>query len=347
MGRMKKNSLFSLVHDYFTMYLPAQQRSPNTIRSYQTAIVMFLEYVKKQNHIEFKDITFEMLTAKSLSDFLGSMEIQRGCSTSSCKQRLHCIRAFFSYAAEQDINLVIYWEGIKKVKLPDAPKVPVNYLSEKAVESILSCPDQNSDKGIRNMFLMLFLYQTGARIQELLDIRLTDIHWGTTVTVTLHGKGRKTRSVPIVDKAVSHLKKYVSKFHPEESQYSEQYLFYVVRNNTNKRMTEDNARRIVARYGNEAKRICPEIVKKVHPHLFRHSRAMHLYQNGLDLTLISQWLGHSQFETTLIYAHADTELKRQAIERALPNDKSLAIHLNADRFQISDEETLKRLCGLR
>ena len=112
-------------------------------------------------------------------------------------------------------------------------------------------------------------------------------------------------------------------------------------------MTEDNARKFVARYGNEAKSVCHEIREKVTPHMFRHSRAMHLYQNGLDLTLVSQWLGHSQLETTLIYAHADTELKRQAMEQAIPNDKTLAMHLNADRFQISDEETLKQLCGLR
>jgi len=347
MGRVKKNTLFSLIHDYFTIYLQTRKRSENTIRSYKTAMVMFLEFVKIQKNIEFKDITFEMLTTKVLSDFLGFLEKQRGCGASSCKQRLHSIRAFFTYAAEQDVNFVVYWEAIKNVKIADTPKAPVEYLSETAVESILSCPDQTSEKGIRNMFLMLFLYQTGARIQELLDIRLNDIHWSKVVAITLRGKGGKTRSVPIVDKAVAHLQKYVSKFHPGDLPCSEQYLFYVVRDNAKKRMTEDNARRIVARYGSAAKSICPEIPDNVYPHLFRHSRAMHLYQNGLDLTLISQWLGHSQLETTLIYAHADTELKRRAIERAIPNDKTLAKHLNADRFQISEEETLKALCGLR
>lgn len=346
MGRVKNNTLFSLTHDYLKLYLPAR-KSGNTLRSYKAALDMFFDFVKEKKHVAFKDITFEMLTSEALADFLCYIKCQRGCSTSSCKQRLHSIRAFFSYAAEQDIAALVYWEDIKKVTLANEPITPVAYLSESAVESVLNRPDQTAEKGLRDMFLMLFLYQTGARIQELLDIKLSDIRWGKTVTITLHGKGGKIRSVPIVDKAVSHLKKYISRFHPDELPHSEKYLFYVVRGNEKKRMTEDNARKFVARYANEAKSICHEVPDKVTPHMFRHSRAMHLYQNGLDLTLISQWLGHSQLETTLIYAHADTELKRQAMEKAIPNDKTLAAHLNADRFQISDEEILKQLCGLR
>ena len=114
-----------------------------------------------------------------------------------------------------------------------------------------------------------------------------------------------------------------------------------------KRMTEDNVRQLVRKYGKQAREICKEVPENVHPHLFRHSWAMILYQNGVDLTLISQWLGHSNLETTLIYAHADTELKRKALEQAVPDDSPLKEHLNATRYKVSDEELLKRLCGLK
>ena len=146
---------------------------------------------------------------------------------------------------------------------------------------------------------------------------------------------------------MQHLKKYLALFHPEQNLFSEQYLFYVIRNQNRKRMTEDNVRKLIAKYGVQARKICKEVPENVHPHLFRHSWAMVLYQNGVDLTLISQWLGHSNLETTLIYAHADTELKRKALEKAVPVESQLKEHLNAERYKVSDEELLKRLCGLK
>ena len=100
------------------------------------------------------------------------------------------------------------------------------------------------------------------------------------------------------------------------------------------------------RYGREAQRLCPEIPDNVHPHLFRHSRAMHLYQGGMDLTLVSQWLGHANLQTTLIYAHADTEQKRKAIELAEHSDSPTKKNPSPGRYTIDDEETLKRLYGL-
>jgi site-specific recombinase XerD len=128
---------------------------------------------------------------------------------------------------------------------------------------------------------------------------------------------------------------------------SSQYLFYVVRSGTKKRMTEDNARKMMHIYGVEARKSCIEVPENVHPHLWRHSRAMHLYRHGMPLVEISQWLGHANLETTLIYAHADTEHKRRAIECSTPDGSPLKKHLDSERFQIDDVDTLKRLWGLR
>ena len=129
--------------------------------------------------------------------------------------------------------------------------------------------------------------------------------------------------------------------------FSQQHLLYVVRNGAKKRMTEDNARHLIHEYGVTARLHCLEVPENVHPHLFRHSCAMHLYQSGVDLTLVSQWLGHANLKITLIYARADTELKRKAIEKAVPEESPLKEYLNAERYKINDEDELKRLCGLR
>jgi integrase len=122
------------------------------------------------------------------------------------------------------------------------------------------------------MFLLLFLYQTAARVQEVLDVRLCDIVIGETSIVTLRGKGAKTRTVPLREKFVQHLKRYLAIFHPDSGRYSDNRLFYIVRDGMPKRMTEDNVRRIVRQYGTSARRVCPQVPENLHPHMFRHSR---------------------------------------------------------------------------
>lgn len=342
------NPLFSAIHDYLKLYLPGERRcSPHTIRSYQKALEMLLDYVKARNGMPLHKITFEVIDRTVLSEFLNHLETERGCSLSTRNHRLQCIRAFYNYAANENISIVTHRDEIQKVSAAKVPDRLVEHMSESAVDAILSEPDTATTKGLRDMFLMLLLYKTGARIQELLDIRMRDIQYGKASAVTLRGKGGKIRHVPLRDNIVRHLREYIKIFHQDERIDSEHYLFYVVRNGTKKRMTEDNARYIIREYGAAARLKCAEVPDSVHPHLFRHSCAMSLYRNGVELTLVSQWLGHADLETTLIYAHADTELKRKAIEKAIPNDSPLKEHIDAERYKISDDEVLKTLCGLK
>lgn len=340
--------LFTLVRSFFLVFLPEEQKcSQNTIRSYRKSLELLFDFVKERNSVALNEITFEMMDRNTVSEFLSYLETERNCSISTRNHRLHCIRAFFKYAAQEDITVIAHLEEIQKVKRAKQLETIVEHMSEDAVQAILKQPDTYTEKGKRDAFLLLFLYKTGARVQELVDIRLCDIQLGKYPKVTIHGKGAKTRAIPLRDDVVQHLKKYLALFHPEQNFFSEQYLFYVNRNQNRKRMTEDNVRKLIAKYGVQARKICKEVPENVHPHLFRHSWAMVLYQNGVDLTLISQWLGHSNLETTLIYAHADTELKRKALEKAVPVDSPLKEHLNAERYKVSDEELLKRLCGLK
>ncbi len=169
-----------------------------------------------------------------------------------------------------------------------------------AVKAILQEPDTTTRKGLRDQFLMTMLYDTGARIQELMDIRLRDIRFGKAPTVTLHGKGGKTRLVPLQDATIPMLKNYMNVFHSDENIYSEQPLFFVLRNGRKKQMHHDTARQLIYEYGVLAREHCRDVPDNVHPHLWRHTRAMHLYQSGVDLNLIGQWLGHARLQTTLM-----------------------------------------------
>lgn len=343
----KMNSLFTMIHNFLLIALPKERKcSENTIRSYKKALELLLDFTKKKTGKPLSALSFEDINKNTLSEFLEYLETERSCSVSTRNQRLHCIRSFYRYAAQEDISTVCYFNEIEKVKKAKQRRNLIEHMSETAIQTILSQPDTTTRNGKRDAFMMLFLYRTGIRVQELVDIKLADIRLGNHPCLTVCGKGAKIRSVPLREDTAKHLKQYLECFHYGESMYSNDYLFYTIRNGNKKRMTEDNVRCLTRKYGNAARKECLEVPENVHPHLFRHSLAMTLYQNGVDLSLISQWLGHSCLETTLIYAHADTEIKRQAIEKAVPEESELKQFLNAERYTVDDEELLKQLCGL-
>jgi site-specific recombinase XerD len=350
MTGVKDAVLFQSVHDFINVNLPNQRKcSQHTIRSYRHTLKSLLNFVKTNKQIPLSKVTFKMLDAKMIIAFLDSMEEANNWSISTRNQRLNTIRSFFHYAADFDPTATIYRTEVDKVAIKKQEKnYCVEHLNELAMKTVIEQPNTSTAKGLRNRFLMILLYDTGARIQELLNIRLQDlrIEKASTSTVTLYGKNSKIRSVPLMEKTVSHLHDYLKAFHNGETLCTERPLFYVLRDGIPKFMCTDNARRIIKGYGKKAKMVCADVPDVVRPHLFRHSRAMHLYRHGMDLSLVSQWLGHAQFETTLIYARADTGQKRKAIEKATPKSNPLNAHFNADRYTITDDDTLMRLCGL-
>jgi site-specific recombinase XerD len=348
MTKIENGSLFWLIHNYIKIHLPKQRKvSPNTVRSYREALELLVDFTKDEKKIPLADVTFEMLTAETIAGFLDFLEVGRGCSISTRNIRLAAIRAFFKYAADVDITAATFLKELKKVpvKKPDCVEA-IEYMSETAITALIAEPDVSTPKGLRDRFFMILLYDTGARVQEMIDIRLHDFRYGKTPTITLHGKGGKIRTVPLMAKTVDHLRLYLNTFHPQ-SDDNDRCLFYSVIHGQMNPLSDDCVRKFLKQYGISASKRCPEVPTNVHPHLWRHSRAMHLYQHGMDLTLISQWLGHANLETTLVYAHADTEHKRRAIEIATGGDVHSPTYISPGRFTVSDDDTLKRLSGLR
>jgi len=349
MIKFGNSSLFGLIHDYLKVYLPKQRKlSTNTIRSYREALELLVDFVKEQKGVPLQDVTFEMLTSDMIVAFLNYLEHKRGCGVATRNNRLAAIRAFFQYAADRDVTTAFALSDMKKVTVAKPDRVNViGYMSMAAITAIVERINVTTPKGFRDMVFIMLMYDTGARIQEMIDIKLCDLRLGKTPTIVLHGKGNKIRSVPLMEKTVLHLQKYLSVFHAGESLYSEASLFYSVIRGQRNPLSDRRIRYLLKDYGAKAHERCLEVPANVHPHLFRHSRAMHLYQQGMDLTLVSQWLGHANLETTQVYAHADTEHKRKAIAAATPADNPLHAKLSPERFTISDDETLKRLSGLR
>lgn len=347
MKKLSDEKLYDTINSYFTKYLDTMKKSSkNTIRSYRKALSDFIDWTAADHECSIFDITFKMLDDKSLAGYLQSIE-DNGDSITTRNQRLQAIRSFFSYAAKMDPAFVIYYNNILKVPAKkDLKLYTIDYLRENELKILFQQPDQGTYLGYRDLFIMILMYDSAARVQEIVDVKICDIKDYDTPIMLLHGKGNKDRTVPLMKSTMKHFHKYMDLFHPGVSNDSDEYLFYSVIHGEARPLDTSTIRKMMIKYGNMAKEKCPSITVNVHPHLLRHSRAMHLRQHGMSLALISEWLGHSDPRTTLIYAHADTEEKRKAIEKATPAN-SVIRKSSTMRYKISDEDMLKKLYGLK
>lgn len=337
---------FQLIRDFLTVYLPKQKSaSPHTIKSYKNVLNLLIDYTLDSLNCSITEIKFETIIRQHIEAFLEWLETHRNCSVSTRNQRLASLRSFYSYAANRDITLVTYLQELEKIPTKKSEKSQeIKYFSEETLKVILEVPNQQNKREFRNLFFMILLYDTGARNQEILHIRLKDMH--TTIAspyVTLSGKGKKTRLVPLMEKTIKHYEKYLYLYHSKST--DDDFLFYILRKGDKRAMSPDNAEKFIKHYGQLAQAVNQDVPDNLHPHMFRHSRAMHLYRNGMPLPLLAEWLGHAQLETTMIYAHADTKMKQDAIEKAT----SALNPLNTAEVSINwqdDEETIKKLYGL-
>ena len=345
MNRATNELFFELIHDYLTIYLPTQKcSSVHTIRSYRMILNQCIDYLCETFDIKMREISFEFINLSSVSSYLDWLSVSRHCSDTTCNQHLSGIRSFLSYASNVEPVVVKFFHEVQRISKKKSPQTTsVEYMTEKAVKAMLAQPNQKTNKGIRDLMIMVLMYDTGARISEILNLKAKDIYLTEKPYIKVFGKGSKTRTVPLMSSTVEQLKRYFNIFRYESD---EQYLFCTNIHGIDKPLSDNAIRKFLKHYAEMARAVCAEVPENMYPHLWRHTRAMHLYQHGMDLTLISQWLGHSSMETTLIYAHADTEMKRKAIEKANQNTIYAGIRADNSRFTVSDEVTLKKLYGL-
>ena len=192
----------------------------------------------------------------------------------------------------------------------------VQHLTPEAMKLRLEQPNRHSAKGRRDLTLMSTLYDTGARVQEIIDVTVCDVILDTPAVIMLTGKGKKTRRVPIMKNTIKLLQVYLSENKLDEDRKSQYPLFT---NNQHNKLTREGISYIIAKYAKSARDSSTIVPPKVKPHMFRHSKAMHLLHAGVNLIYIRDFLGHVDEKTTEIYSRTDTEVKRKAIENAYPD----------------------------
>ena len=340
-----QDKFLKYLRQYFTIHLPQQrQSSPHTITASRQAWNMLLDYVVKTQNTRLEKLTFDSINQNVVYAFLSEMQESRRWSKTTYNQRLSCIRSFYKYVAEAEPLLAVYRQDLSAVHLLKTPRIkPVSYLSDNAVKALLDQPDVSTRTGIRDLFFMVLMFDSAARCGELLNMTFGDFNI-TGKSIQVMGKGGKPRLIPVTDDTVEHFKRYAETYHPKSAVNTP--LFYAIHRQKPEPMSHDNVARFMRDYSSSAQKVCPEIPLKVRPHQLRHSRAMGLYRKGMPLSLLSEWLGHEDPETTLVYAYADTEMKREAIEKASSGSRVISSP-SAERIWVGNEDMIQRLCGLR
>jgi len=340
------NDFFRIVRRYLLEYLPSQRRfSENTIKSYRQGLNLFVSYLRDVMQIPTNRITFQDCTRDSVLGYLEWLSAERGCGATSVNQRLMVLRSFFKYAGETDCTYAATGMEVAAVPTRKAQGKTVDFLSEQALKVLLAQPDSRKRAGHRNQFFMILMYDAAARCGELLNLKLRDLRLdGVSPVVYLHGKGDKTRIVPLLPETVDHCRCYIKAFHGTTATDISEFVFYTTSHGSRTQMSADTVALFMKNYGATAREKCGDMPDHVHPHMLRHTRAMHLYRQGMPLHLLSEYLGHVNYETTKIYAFADTEMKRIAVAKA---DVLRGGMPPPEPLWDDDEDIILKLSGLR
>ena len=330
---------FSLTWEFLSEYLPNQEgRSPMTVESYRDSLTLFRRYLIEERNISIAAFGFSDCTKDCIFDFRDYLK-RKGNKPSTINLRVSAVRTYLNYAAEKDISVQSIALSVAKIQRCQKIEEEKVVLSEEALAAILSAPPQTK-MGLRDRTLLVTLYDSAARLGELLSVKLGDITLGGEFPcILLHGKGSKERRTQLTEKSVMHLKQYLKVFHDNSPR--DAYLFSTtIKGNTNK-MSHGNVQRILSQYADIARQVCSDIPESVHPHMFRRTRATNLYQDGVELELVSAILGHANLETTKIYALPSLEQIRTAME-SVPTPVA-----DEQPLWIGDEDKMAHLCGLR
>lgn len=339
-NRKDGKEFWHYVRAYLTVYLPKiRSLSTKTIESYTQSLAAFCSFLSEDNQIKLSGVTFENVTRESIKKFIQTLR-SRSCRASTCNLRLSSIKSFLKYCADEDISLYSVYQESKRIPMMKTPKTPVHYMSEAALKTLLTEPDVKTVKGFRNRMIIMLLYDTGTRVQEIVDMKVADLHLAArNPFVIVTGKGGKTRSIPLMEKTISHINEYLRRFHTNSRESTKAPLFYSMQKGIPQHLSTDAVAVMLKTYGDSARITCSEVPERVHPHLIRHTRAMHLYRSGMPLSYVAEFLGHASMNTTEIYASASVEMLRAAMETV---DPQAAQEIPAWK----EEETLRRLCGL-
>ncbi len=311
------NALGRALRGFFADHLPrVRGTSPHTALSYRDSLVLLLRFVAERRRRRVSQLDLDDLGPPDILAFLQHLESARHNAVGTRNVRLAAIHAFFRYCATEEPAWVEHCQRVLAVPFKRSRSRPIEYFDYHEVEAVLASVDRAIPDGRRDYALLATMFNTGARVQEIVALSVCDLHLEALAQVRLYGKGRKERWCPLWPQTAELLRALLAERGRDLP--LDQPAF---RNHRGGRLTRFGVRYLLAKYCARAAVDTPSLkAKRLHPHSMRHSAAVHLLRAGVDITTISHWLGHASVTTTNRYASVDLEMKRKAIEQARPTD---------------------------
>ena len=307
-------SLGSLLHSFFDDYLRLQKGlRPNSLKSYADAIRLFLQFASKTLGRRITHLALDELDADRVGRFLNSLEAARGNAAQSRNQRLAALQAFFEYVGSRLPDRLALAQQVAAIPRKRVQPPETVYLEREEIESVLASLPSAGRRALRDRSLLVFLYNTGARVQEAADLRAADIQFDPNSCVRLHGKGDKWRVCPLWDEAASLLRRLL-----EEQGASGAPDRLVLTGPEGRALTRFGIYKIVRRHARQIIKLGSDgHQRSISPHVWRHSTAVHLLEAGVEVNVIRAWLGHASLETTNRYAEITIRTKQAALEKCV------------------------------
>lgn len=327
---------------FLTQYAPDHlTNSPNTLRSYEAALALYIGFLETKCGITPDSFTKECFDQKHVEDWLVWLVEERNCCIKTRNSRLSSLRAFTQYLASRDIKYLAVNTDARAVSYKKAVKKKVSGLSRNAVKAVLEAPNAKTHYGLRDVTLMTVLYGTAARIDELLSIRIGDLHLNVPKPyIIITGKREVTRTLYLLPRAVEYLKLYINVFHGDHP-VNDDYIFFSPIQGKGKKLSQQAVFKMLRKYAAIAHNSCEDVPLDLHAHQFRHAKATHWLEDGMNIVQISFLLGHASVETTMAYLDITTEKEYEALV-TLETEKQRKVKPKWNK----EKDTLSAICGL-
>lgn len=302
------------IANFLNEYAPSQiTNSSHTLKSYQQAMLLYITFLETQKKTSADNLCGKCFERIAIEDWLVWLKTSRSCSPETCNIRLASLRTFLKYLASRNAGFLYLYQEASGISRRKSQKKKVTGMSRDAVKTLMEMPDPLTHTGKRDLVFMILLYSTAARLDELLSLKISQTCLeGDKPYVTFIGKGNKIRTLYLLPKAVAHLKKYLKEFHgcPPDP---DAYLFYSRNTNPQGKMTQPAIAKMLKKYAEKAHEKCPDVPLDLHAHQFRHAKASHWLEDGMNIVQISFLLGHEQLQTTMVYIDITTEEEAKAL----------------------------------
>lgn len=302
------------INAFLNEYVPSQKnRSSHTLKSYQYAMTLYIGFLKTEKGIRSENLCGGCFSRAIIEEWLQWLMEGRGCSPETCNNRLASLRAFLKYLGSKEILMLYLSEEATRIPRKKEVHKKIEGMSKKAVRILLSVPDLSTKAGRRDLALMITIYSTAARLDEILSLKTKQLHLDAEKpSVTVLGKESKIRTLYLLPKAVAHLKKYLKEFH-SDTPNPEAYVFYSRNTGLHGKMSQTAVNKQLKKYARVAHEMCNEVPRNLHAHQLRHAKASHWLEDGMNIVQISFLLGHEQLQTTMVYMDITLEQELKAL----------------------------------